>query len=213
MRHARVFSTIYLAFSNIYISSILFLSFSFLSPLPPPLARHQVQPQAEGGEDSATEKRNGYELDCYPYTFSPLLLFAKEGYFDKGYSNYNSVAQFFASTLGDVDMLSNVLYDRKNMLYEELLAHVTQNCMLVTCCIDAHFTAFQVLPNKSLLYYDPLKSSLFHVSGDSFNTLVGFLLLKCNYGNSQHMTENEVRSACGSERRLHRSTHRLYSQC
>lgn len=209
----RVFSQPSTLHSLTYIFLLFYFFFSLFFLPSPPLARHQVQPQAEGGEDSATEKMNGYELDCYPYTFSPLLLFAKEGYFDKGYSNYNSVAQFFASTLGDVDMLSNVLYDRKNMLYEELLAHVTQNCMLVTCCIDAHFTAFQVLPNKSLLYYDPLKSSLFHVSGDSFNTLVGFLLLKCNYGNSQHMTENEVRSVCGSERRLHQSTHRLYSQC
>lgn len=25
----------------------------------------------------------GYELDCYPYTFSPLLLFAQSNYFDK----------------------------------------------------------------------------------------------------------------------------------
>ena len=29
------------------------------------------------------------------------------------------------------------------MRYEELLEHVTKNKMLVTCCIDAHFTAFQ----------------------------------------------------------------------
>lgn len=43
-----------------------------------------------------------------------------------------------------------------------------------------------------MLYYDPLKPCLFHVTGDSFTTLVGFLLLKCNYGNSQHMTENEA---------------------
>jgi hypothetical protein len=68
-----------------------------------------------------------YSLDCYPYTFSPLLLFAQEGYFDKGYSNYNSVAQFFAPALPDVNMLENVLYDRKNMLYEELLDFVTKN--------------------------------------------------------------------------------------
>ena len=54
------------------------------------------------------------------------------------------VAQFFESVL-EVNMLENVLYDRKNMRYEELLEHVTSNLMLVTCCIDAHFTAFQVL--------------------------------------------------------------------
>ena len=37
----------------------------------------------------------GIAIDSYPYTFSPLLLFAQESYFDKGYSNYNSVAKFF----------------------------------------------------------------------------------------------------------------------
>ena len=43
------------------------------------------------------------------------------------------------------------------MLYEELLGHVLANRMLVTCCIDAHFTAFVVLPDQSVLYYDPLQ--------------------------------------------------------
>ena len=38
------------------------------------------------------------------------------------------------------------------MLYEELLNHITEKCPLVVCCIDAHFTAFQVLPGGSLLY-------------------------------------------------------------
>ena len=98
-------------------------------------------------------------LDCYPYTFSPLLLFAPGSYFDKGYSNYNSVAQFFASAL-EVNMLENVLYDRKNMLYEDLLEYVTANRMLVTCCIDAHFTAIQIVGPHALVYYDPLKSGL-----------------------------------------------------
>lgn len=37
----------------------------------------------------------------------------------------------------------NVLYDRKNMWYEELLDFVVDNRMLVPCCIDAHFTALQ----------------------------------------------------------------------
>jgi hypothetical protein len=45
-------------------------------------------------------------LDCYPYTFSPLLLFSTDGYFDRGYSNYNAVASFFdpvlRGVLGDV---------------------------------------------------------------------------------------------------------------
>ena len=61
-------------------------------------------------------------LDCYPYTFSPLLLFSQSNYFDKGYSNYNSVARFFNDVLSPlgINMLENVLYDRKNMLYDEL---------------------------------------------------------------------------------------------
>ena len=41
-------------------------------------------------------------------------------------------------------MLEGVLFERKNMLYEELLELVIKQRMLVTCCIDAHFTAFQV---------------------------------------------------------------------
>eukprot|EP00937_MAST-01D_sp_MAST-1D-sp2_P002830 g2830.t1 len=130
-------------------------------------------------------------LDCYPYTFSPLLLFAQSTYFDKGYSNFDSVARFFAPAVGnEVDMLQNVLHERKNMLYEDLLHHVTEQQMLVTCCIDAHFTAFQVLPNRCCLYYDPLSASLSLVSGDSYDKLVGFLLLKCNYGDSQHIVDH-----------------------
>ena len=133
-----------------------------------------------------------FELDCYPYTFSPLLLFAQGDYFDKGYSNYNAVAQFFQSVL-KVNMLENVLYDSKNMLYEELLEHVVKNEMLVTCCIDAHFTAFQVLPKRRLMYYDPLKSSVYVVEAlDGFDKFVCFHLLKCNYANSQHIQEQKA---------------------
>eukprot|EP00854_Cymbomonas_tetramitiformis_P005309 gene5309-6453_t len=132
-----------------------------------------------------------YALDCYPYTFSPLLLFAQEQYFDKGHSNYNSVAQFFSSAL-DVNMLENVLYERRNMRYEELLEHVTQTPgLIVTCCIDSHFTAFQVLKNRSLIFYDPLQAGLSYMSGDSYTKFVSFMLLKCNYGDSQHIQENK----------------------
>ena len=46
--------------------------------------------------------------------------------------------------LKDLDMLENVIYERKNMLYEELYNHVTNNKSLVVMCIDSHFTAFQV---------------------------------------------------------------------
>lgn len=157
----------------------------------------------ENEEDMELENLTNFEkqgngdhsvsLDCYPYTFTPLLLFCEDGYFDKGYSNYNAVAQFFQSVI-PVNMLENVLYDRKNMLYEELLDHVTRNEMLVICCIDAHFTAFQVIKEgrkPSLLHYDPLKSNLQRVSGDGFRTLALFLLMKCNYGDSQHIQENK----------------------
>lgn len=149
-----------------------------------------------GGE--SIHLNDSTSLDCYPYTFTPLLLFCQSSYFDKGYSNYNSVAQFFQSIL-PVNMLENVLYDRKNMLYEELFDHVIAHEMLVTCCIDAHFTAFQVIHEKrgargkqpALLYYDPLKANLTKVSGDGFRMLCLYLLMKCNYGDSQHIQENK----------------------
>ena len=131
-------------------------------------------------------------LDCYPYTFSPLLLFTSSDYFDKGYSNYNSVVQFFSTKLTNVNMLDNVLYDRKNMLYEELLEYVTQRKMLVTCCIEAHFTAFQIIDNKTLVFYDPMSPSLYLITADGgYHKFVVFMLLKCNYGNSQHIQDNE----------------------
>jgi len=141
-------------------------------------------------QERSSEKWEDYELDCYPYTFSPLLLFAQANYFDKGHSNYNSVARFFEPALGDVDMLANVLYDRKNMLYDDLLKFVLDNRMLVPCCIDAHFTAFQVVGDQTLVYYDPMHSALQVASGDACLKLAGFLLLKCNLGDSQHMQDN-----------------------
>ena len=157
--------------------------------------------EEEDDNDDDTEMENVQEeeeeeastLDCYPYTFTPLLLFCQSSYFDKGYSNYNSVAQFFERIL-PVNMLDNVLYERKNMLYEELFDYVTSHQMLVTCCIDAHFTAFQVIQEKkgkpALLYYDPTSANLQRVSGDGYRTLCLYLLMKCNYGDSQHIQEN-----------------------
>ena len=76
---------------------------------PPPLERMAISPPGSGS----------FELDCYPYGFSPLLLFAPGSYFDKGYSNYNAVAQFFGPVV-EANMCENVLYERKNLLYEEL---------------------------------------------------------------------------------------------
>lgn len=138
------------------------------------------------------------QLDCYPYTFTPLLLFTSAGYFDKGYSNYHSVASFFESII-PVNMLDNVLCDRKNMLYEELLQYITDREMLVVCCIDAHFTGFSVLSsggnskkNKpALLYYDPVSSTCKLATGESFKYLALYFLLKCNYGDSQHIQDNK----------------------
>lgn len=157
---------------------------------PPPITKDDVDMQED--DDAATTA--AATLDCYPYTFTPLLLFCQSSYFDKGYSNYNSVAQFFESIV-PVNMLEHVLYDRKNMLYEELLDYVTTNQLLVTCCIDAHFTAFQVVQERkgkpALLYYDPMKSSLQKVTGDGYKTLCLYLLMKCNYGDSQHIQENK----------------------
>lgn len=155
-------------------------------------------------DDDLEDLLEGQKLDCYPYTFTPLLLFAPADYFDKGYSNYNSVARFFEPITKPrgVDMLENVLFDRKNMLYEVLMDHVIQNQMLVVCCIDAHFTAFQVLKGNAHgpqgasaqkatgIYYDPLKPRLYRVTGDSFRLVLAYLLLKCNYGDSQHIQDN-----------------------
>lgn len=129
-------------------------------------------------------------LDCYPYSFTPLLLFTESSYFDKGHSNYNSVARFFQKVL-PVDMLEHVLYDRKNMLYEELLGYIIQHEMLVVCCIDDHFTAFKVFSDNSLIYYDPCKPQLQKYEGDSFRALAIYLLLKCNYADSNHIQENK----------------------
>ena len=148
-----------------------------------------------GGGVEGKEGKEGVagdsEFDCYPYTFSPLLLFAQSSYFDAGFSNYNSVAQFFTAALPGVNMLENVLYDRKNMLYEALITYVTDNRMFVPLCIDAHCTAIQVLGPKSLLYYDPLSSSVTLVEGSDAIKYLGFLLLKCNLGDSQHMQDNK----------------------
>jgi hypothetical protein len=148
-------------------------------------------------EENGKEEESTYTLDCYPYTFTPLLLFANEGYFDKGYSNYNSVAQFFSSVV-PINMLDNVLYEKTNDLYEELLEKITKYETLVICCIDAHFTAFQVIKKGNsnnaspyMIYYDPCSPNLQRVSGESYKKLALYLLLKCGYGDSQHVQENK----------------------
>ena len=215
------------------------------------------------------EKLSSYSLDCYPYTFSPLLLFTTNEYFDKGYSNYNAVAAFFAPALaglgvkkdedggsdelidgGDavgvasastaaaaaaaspesnrsssnqdkspsrspprksprnggrssdnngssphnegVNMLRGVIYERKNLNYDEVFNHIVATQSLVTCCIDAHFTAFQILNSQCLIYYDPLSPSIQVAFGDdAVQNAALYLLMKCKYGDDVHVQENK----------------------
>jgi hypothetical protein len=140
-----------------------------------------------------TKEGPGSGRDFYQYSFAPLLLFTSDGYFDQGYSNYNAVAEFFKSVV-DVDMLDNgvILFDRKNMRYDELLALTIQKRMTVTCCIDSHFTAFQVLSKDRIVYYDPLHSELTLITGEeSCTSFTLYLLLKCAYADSQHIIEHK----------------------
>lgn len=220
-------------------------------------------PGSGGAEKNAIEQMvedqfREYSLDCYPYTFSPLLLFTNSGYFDRGYSNYNAVAAFFAPALrglggggdseetgvgsgrregtnggrssrrnsragegrsnggdaadesrrdggdgndeeeedyqdlGGINMLHNVVYDRKNLTYDELFNHIASTQSLVTCCIDAHFTAFQMLNKNTLLYYDPLSPSLSVAKGEAdVHKAALYLLMKCHYGDNGHVHENK----------------------
>ena len=91
-----------------------------------------------------------------------------------------------------INMLHNVIYDRKNMQYDQLVAHVIDNQCLVTCCIDAHFTAFQVLSSRCLLYYDPQNASVMMARTErDVHTTAVYLLMKCNYGDNNHIIENE----------------------
>ena len=89
-------------------------------------------------------------------------------------------------------MLRGVLYDRKNMQYDELILHLANHQMLVTCCIDAHFTAFQMISTRCMLYYDPTHSSVgvWTRENDVFRNACYFLM-KCNYGDNNHIIENE----------------------
>ena len=231
-----------------------------------PTAEKEGEEPQNAIETMIQSSLGSYSLDCYPYSFSPLLLFTNGGYFDRGYSNYNAVAAFFAPALKglggggpppengdgaaaemgsgrgsrrsstggnngngregeptngengdegtamgddgmdeydeyDINMLHGVLYDRKNVTYDELFNFLARNQMLVTCCIDAHFTAFQLLPNPRggkatapiLVYYDPMQSSLSVVKneGDVHKAAL-WLLMKCHYGDNGHIIDNKT---------------------
>jgi hypothetical protein len=195
-----------------------------------------VDGQREGGGGGCRRR-----LDCYPYAFSPLLLFAPDSYFDSGLSNYHAVARFFAPTLaalgggdGDgngngngnggcgapFDMLHNVVHEGGNLLYEDLLAHIIANESLVTCCIDAHFTAFQMLRvggggsgeggGVAMVRYDPLRSGLSLYTGGPCREYALFLLMKCKYGDGQHIQDNREHYVGQGSNQVRRVIHSLW---
>lgn len=63
-------------------------------------------------------------------------------------------------------MLQNVLYESKNMKYDELVKYAKDNQMLVVCCIESHFTGFQIMKNNKIIYYDPLSSNINLIEGE-----------------------------------------------
>ena len=80
----------------------------------------------------------------------------------------------------------------KQPSYDDLYNYIVNTKCIVTCCIDAHFTAFQIINPKTLLYYDPLSPTLRVAKGEGEVQKVAlFLLLKCNYGDNQHIQENK----------------------
>jgi len=190
------------------------------APAPHPSFVNGVGGQAEAGPATRdqvnaagdADRGSSVELDCYQYTFSPLLLFAPGNYFDKGYSNYDAVARFFEPVLKPlgVDMFQSVLHEELNMPYDELVRHVFERKMLVTCCIDAHFTAVYVLSDKAVIYYDPLSSSLGLFEDRSAHKLVAFLLLKCRYGDDGHIAENKDYWTGGETTKLRRMIYKLW---
>ena len=80
-------------------------------------------------------------------------------------------------------MLENVIYEKKNMKYEDLLEHVVENKMLIVCCIEAHFTALRVLDKENVLHYDPMSPTIEHIiTAESCSRAIIFYLMKCKYG-------------------------------
>jgi hypothetical protein len=78
------------------------------------------------------------------------------------------------------------------MKYEELFKYCVDNKAFVICCIDEHFTAFNLLSKDALIFYDPLNSDLKYISGsDSVERFTVFHLVKCKYGDSGHVSESK----------------------
>ena len=63
-------------------------------------------------------------------------------------------------------MEDSVLFDKKNMHYDQLYELCVNQKLLVVCCIEQHFTAFKVYNSGQILYYDPLKSKLVLIEGE-----------------------------------------------
>ena len=63
-------------------------------------------------------------------------------------------------------MLKNVLYERKNMKFEDLVKYCFDKKLLVICCIDSHFTAFKILNKRTIIAYDPLSAGIKVVKGE-----------------------------------------------
>jgi hypothetical protein len=173
-------------------------------------------------DEEEEEEISDIDLDCYPYTFSPLLLFAESKYFDKGHSNYNAVSQFFNPVLrnaddpdDDIDMLHNVVYDRKNMLYEDLLNYVIDNECLVTCCIEAHFTAFKMFRQGKtpyLVHYDPMRRELQMGHGHDARRFAIFMMMKCNYGDGQHIQDNKDHYMGNATNKVRQCIYQMYKK-
>ena len=67
-----------------------------------------------------------------------------------------------------------------------------------------------MMGNKSLLFYDPMSPSLQMVSGEDYTTLVLFCLLKCAYGDSQHIQEHEDHYTSPTSGRVRRLIYQLW---
>ena len=133
------------------------------------------------------ESHRGNNLDNSP-TRSPPRKSPRNG----GGSDTASPNDEYQYEEGGINMLSGVIYDRKNMTYDEVFNHIVATQSLVTCCIDAHFTAFQILNSQCLIYYDPLSPSIRVAFGEhDVQTAALFLLMKCKYGDDVHVQENK----------------------
>ena len=67
-----------------------------------------------------------------------------------------------------------------------------------------------MLSNKSLIYYDPMSPNLQYVTGEDYAKFVCFCLLKCNFGDSQHIQENQDHYTSATASHTRRLIYRLW---